>query len=112
MQQLHTAFIRLQQKANMPTLTAIIKNKETKVEYTDSDNVMIALYDHVDWGTCGGSAVCGSCVCNVLAGDEYFDDPDIMEQDMLEFTSMPHARLGCQLSLENVPDGKLVIRVP
>lgn len=96
----------------MPTLTAIIKNKETKVEYTDSDNVMIALYDYVDWGTCGGSAVCGSCVCDVLAGEEYFEEPDFMEQDMLQFTGKPNSRLGCQLHLENAPNGKVIIRVP
>ena len=112
MQQLHMAFTKLQQKVKMPSFTAIIKNKETQIEYTENDNVMIALYDHVQWGTCGGSCVCGSCACNVLAGDEYFDEPDLMEQDMLEFTGMPNGRLGCQLSLENVPDGKLVVRVP
>ena len=33
----------------MPTFTALLKNKELQVQYTDSDNVMIALYDEVDW---------------------------------------------------------------
>ena len=49
----------------MRSFTALIKNKEVQVQYTDSDNVMIALYDEIDWGTCGGSGVCGSCVCTI-----------------------------------------------
>lgn len=95
----------------MPTFTALIKNEKVQIEYTDSDNVMIALYDEVDWGTCGGSGVCGTCVCTVLEGDEYFPEPDINEQDTLDYISIPNVRLGCQLELENVPTNKLLIRV-
>lgn len=95
----------------MAKLTAIIKNKEVEVEYNDYDTVMVALYDHVDWGTCGGSAVCGTCVCDVLQGEEYFKDPDFLEQDMLEFAGKPNSRLSCQLSLDGVPSGKVRVRV-
>jgi len=95
----------------MPTFTALLKNKEIQVQYTDSDNVMIALYDEIDWGTCGGSGVCGSCVCTILEGEQYFSEPDINEEDTLEFINLPNARLGCQLSLDGVPDNILKIRV-
>ena len=43
----------------MPKLTALHKGKSIQVEYTGTDNVMIALYDDIDWGTCGGSCACG-----------------------------------------------------
>lgn len=95
----------------MPTFTALLKNKELQVQYTDSDNVMIALYDEVDWGTCGGSGVCGTCVCHIVDGEEFFAEPDINEEDTLEFMNVPNARLGCQLWLDAVPDKKLTIRV-
>lgn len=95
----------------MGKLTAIVKSKEVEVEYNDYDNVMVALYEHVEWGTCGGSGMCGTCICDVLQGDQYFKDPDFLEQDMLEFAGKPNSRLGCQLSLEGVPSGKVKIRV-
>lgn len=98
----------------MPTFTALIKNEKVQVEYTDSDNVMIALYDHVDhkaWGTCGGSGVCGTCLCSVEEGEELFPDPDFSEEDTLEYINIANTRLACQLELEDVPDKKLTITV-
>ena len=95
----------------MPRLKAIINNSETQVEFSEYDNVMIALYDYVDWGSCGGSATCGTCVCKILSGEEYFPLPDFFEEEMLEFVGKPNSRLGCQLELENVPNDKLVVRV-
>ena len=60
----------------MPKLTALHKGKSIQVEYTGTDNVMIALYDDIDWGTCGGSCACGSCICTVLEGEEFFGPSD------------------------------------
>lgn len=111
MAQLLTASTKSQQKANVPRLKAIINNIETQVEYSEYDNVMIALSDFVDWGSCGGSATCGTCVCSILSGEEYFPLPDFFEEEILEFVGKPNLRLGCQLELENVPNDKLVVRV-
>jgi len=95
----------------MPQLTAIINNQETQVEFNEHDNVMIALYDYVDWGSCGGSCTCGTCVCEILSGEEYFPLPDLFEEEMLDYVGRPNSRLGCQLELENVPNNKLVVRI-
>ena len=95
----------------MPRLKAIINNLETQVEFSEYDNVMIALSDYVDWGSCGGSATCGTCVCSILSGEEYFPLPDFFEEEMLEYVGKPNNRLGCQLELENVPNDKLIIKV-
>lgn len=95
----------------MATLKAIINNTETQVKFDENDNVMMALYDYVDWGTCGGSCTCGTCVCDILSGEEHFPLPDFFEKDMLEFVDRPNSRLACQLELENVPDNTLVVRI-
>ena len=97
----------------MPKFTALINNEKVQVEYTDSDNVMIALYDDMQspWGTCGGSGVCGTCLCSIVEGSEYFNEPDINDEDTLDYIAIPNTRLGCQLELENVPTNKLIIRV-
>ena len=95
----------------MPILTALYKGKKIQREYTGTDNVMIALYDDVDWGTCGGSVACGSCCCTVLEGEQYFKEPSQEEQDMLDLEGRPGQRLGCQLDLDNAPDGKIFIRI-
>ena len=84
----------------MPKLKASYRGRDFQVEYTGTDNVMIALYDDVDWGTCGGSCACASCICDILEGEEYFKEP-----------SEPNARLGCQLDLDKAPDGKVKIRI-
>ena len=95
----------------MPKLTALHKGKSIQVEYTGTDNVMIALYDDIDWGTCGGSCARGSCICTVLEGEEFFKDPSEEELDMLHAEGRPNSRLGCQLDLDNAPDGKVKIRI-
>ena len=81
------------------------------IEYTDTDNVMIALCDTLDWGTCGGSCACGTCLCQIIEGEEYFESPSEEEKRMINAFGQAEQRLGCQLSLENVPDNKLVIKV-
>ena len=61
----------------MPKLKASYRGRDFQVEYTGTDNVMIALYDDVDWGTCGGSCACASCICDILEGEEYFKERGI-----------------------------------
>jgi len=95
----------------MPKLKASYRGRDFQVEYTGTDNVMIALYDDVDWGTCGGSCACASCICTVLEGEEYFKEPSEEEMDLLLAEGRPNARLGCQLDLDKAPDGKVKIRI-
>lgn len=95
----------------MPKLRALYRGKELEVDYSGTDNVMIALYDDVDWGTCGGSCACASCICIVQEGEEYFDPPSEEELDLLNAEGRPNSRLGCQLDLANAPDGKVKIKI-
>ena len=88
--------------------------REFDVEYNDSDNIMVALYDSFKgepWGDCGGSCICATCHIEVLEG--YSTTPNEEEEDQLVYTSSrtDRSRLGCQCELEGVADKSLKVKV-
>ena len=62
--------------------------------------------------TCGGIALCATCLIEVLQGEEQLPGPTGAELDMLDI--LPHTesgdRLSCQLWNSQIPDG-LIIRI-
>ena len=63
---------------------------------------------------CGGACACATC--HVYVEDEWMEktgDPDVMEEDMLDFAweMQPNSRLSCQIKVSDELDG-LVVRVP
>ena len=99
----------------MKTFRVITRSgREFDVEYSDSDNIMVALYDHFKgepWGDCGGSCICATCHVEVVEG--YSTTPNEDEEDQLVYTSnrTDRSRLGCQCELDGIPDKSLVVKV-
>ncbi len=63
---------------------------------------------------CGGACACATC--HVYVDDEWTEkvgDPDVMEEDMLDFAfdMKPSSRLSCQIKVSAELDG-LVLHVP
>ena len=63
---------------------------------------------------CGGACACATC--HVYVDDSWTPvtgEPDIMEEDMLDFAfeAKPNSRLSCQLTVSDDLDG-LVVRIP
>lgn len=66
-------------------------------------------------GICGGMAMCASCQCYVINGDE-IELPEMNpdEEAMLSeaFNVKNNSRLGCQLAIEPALDGLIVELAP
>lgn len=63
---------------------------------------------------CGGACACATCHVYVdEAWAEKVGNPDVMEEDMLDFAyeQKPNSRLSCQIKMTGALDG-LVVRVP
>ena len=63
---------------------------------------------------CGGACACATCHVYVdEAWTERVGNPDVMEEDMLDFAfeQKPNSRLSCQIKMTGALDG-LVVRVP
>jgi len=92
--------------------------REFDVEYTENDNIMIALYDHFKgepWGDCGGSAICATCHVEIIKG--YPTRPDIKLDEQEEYlledahNETVNSRLGCQCELRGIEDKTLTVKV-
>jgi len=103
----------------MKTFKCITRSgREFDVEYTDNDNIMIALYDHFKgepWGDCGGSCICATCHVVVEKGSEIIGQAtDLSELDLLDYAPdmvEGKSRLGCQCELRGVESDSLVVKV-
>ena len=99
----------------MKTFRVITRSgRDFNVEYSDSDNIMVALYDSFKgepWGDCGGSCIFATCHVEVVEG--YSTTPNEDEEDQLVYTSnrTDRSRLGCQCELDGIPDKSLVVKV-
>ncbi len=63
---------------------------------------------------CGGACACATCHVYVdEAWVEKTGQPDVMEEDMLDFAyeQKPNSRLSCQIAMRDELDG-LVVHVP
>ena len=63
---------------------------------------------------CGGACACATCHVYVdEAWTETVGQPDVMEEDMLDFAfdTKDNSRLSCQIKMTDAFDG-LVVRVP
>jgi 2Fe-2S ferredoxin len=63
---------------------------------------------------CGGACACATCHVYVdEAWIEKVGQPDVMEEDMLDFAfeTKPNSRLSCQIKMTDDFDG-LIVRVP
>ncbi len=63
---------------------------------------------------CGGACACATC--HVYVDDKWTElvgEPDVMEEDMLDFAweMAPNSRLSCQIKITDDLDG-LIVRVP
>ena len=80
-----------------------------EVVASTGDVLMHVLRDNIDndVGVCGGEISCGTCL--VKLSQEWFGDVAVAsddEQEMLDALSAPeHARLGCQMILNEAADG-------
>lgn len=66
-------------------------------------------------GICGGMAMCASCQCYVMNGDEVeLPEMNPDEEAMLSeaFNVRPNSRLGCQIQLEPSIEGLVVELAP
>lgn len=92
------------------TLTVIDRAGATRqVKAFTGDVLMHVLRDNIDndVGICGGEMSCGTCL--VKLSQQWFEEMTAAsddEQEMLEALAAPeHARLGCQLLLNEAVDG-------
>lgn len=103
----------------MKTFKCITRSgREFDVEYTDNDNIMIALYDHFrgePWGDCGGSCVCATCHVIIEEGHGLFGEAtDLSELDLLDYAPgmiEGKSRLSCQCELRNIESNTVVVKV-
>jgi 2Fe-2S ferredoxin len=65
-------------------------------------------------GTCGGMALCSTCHCYVLEGEDALPEMREDEEDMLDqaFFVEDNSRLGCQLRITEALDGLKVQLAP
>ncbi|WP_010252799.1 2Fe-2S iron-sulfur cluster-binding family protein [Myroides injenensis] len=79
---------------------------------------LVRAYELVPEGTigiCGGMAMCASCQCYVMNGDEVeLPEMNPDEEAMLSeaFNVKPNSRLGCQIQLEPSIEGLVVELAP
>ena len=102
----------------MPTIRFITHDDQEHIVQVDSGtNIMLAAVENGVGGivgTCGGSAVCGTCHCYI---DERWspklDDIEEVEHYVLEGVSnlADNSRLGCQVTIDEGVDG-IVVRLP
>ncbi|TZF82799.1 (2Fe-2S)-binding protein [Pedobacter sp. BS3] len=101
----------------MATITVEDRNGERKtltIPANSKQNLMESLKEagYRILATCGGIALCATCLIEVLQGAEQLPGPTGAELDMLDI--LPHTasgdRLSCQLWNNQIPDG-LTIRL-
>lgn len=102
----------------MPKITFISHDgTSSEVEAPSGSTVMeIAVKNSISGieAECGGACACATCHVYVDdAWKEKAGEPQVMEEDMLDFAweVQPNSRLSCQIKLTDDLDG-LIIRVP
>jgi len=94
----------------------IIENCDGKQATLDvPENISLSLMevlkasDYDILATCGGMALCATCLVQVLKGAEKLSPPNDQELDMLD--TLPyvheHSRLSCQLRINEDMDGMI-----
>lgn len=64
-------------------------------------------------GECGGSAMCATCHCYVVAGD--LPPPEALEAETIEFNALnvrPESRLTCQITATGGMEGVVLQVAP
>lgn len=110
----------------LPKCVTVVKNKivfvradgsKQEVLAENGDSIMSAAVDNdiVEIAAeCGGACACGTCHCYIDADwQEFVEEPDDQEQEMLECVIEPNerSRLSCQIQMSNDLDG-IVVHLP
>lgn len=102
----------------MPKLTIVAFDGtefvlETQAGSTVMENAIRNAVPGIE-AECGGACACATCHVYVdEAWTETVGQPDVMEEDMLDFAfdTRDNSRLSCQIKMTDAFDG-LVVRVP
>lgn len=99
-------------------VTFVVDGEDRTTELEAGESLLKGIYKlELDetWGMgeCGGNCACSTCHVYVRQGDEYFNEPSVEEENLLDtvFTAMPESRLACQLKVQTEHE-HIVLEVP